>query len=482
MVDKHWLVSERVVVGAADGSYQIVPACIEVAGTTITTVDRRAIAELRTHPKAGTSQWHDFGNKLLTPAFVNGHVHLAMAAFRGLGGVEATRGNVVEDLYYTLERGLSPEDIRAFARVGAYESLLSGVGFVWEHYYGGCALADALADTGLAGVVAPTLQDLDGPGVGSWDQALADTETIAHSTKWRSRGIFAAVGPHATDTVSASGWRQVVEVATALGLPIHAHVAQSFEEYTRVGERECTTPVGLLERTGVLAGVSKMLLVHGLYLSNADLKRLDATRHTLGFCPFSQLQFGFCADAGGWSHAGLDWCVATDCAASNDSMNLQKELRLVAGDRGLSTRYAPAFHRFLNSAQLVDAQAVSDHRTDAFVRQRGLADPTFLLSRVWQVPGSMHPHVKLGTLAAGTLANVLVWDPEHPSMWPLHAPLSTLAMGDTCGAIDSMMVAGQWIGGGVGTLQTIARSAAYREARVEADRRLQALLGRLGLR
>ena len=28
-------------------------------------------------------------------------------------------------------------DVKAFARMGAYESLLSGVGFVMEHYYHG---------------------------------------------------------------------------------------------------------------------------------------------------------------------------------------------------------------------------------------------------------------------------------------------------------------------------------------------------------
>lgn len=467
--------SQRVVLPSASGDYVVAPACITIEGTTITAVDR--VNDPR--PSSPGAAVHDFGDRLLTPAFVNGHVHLAMSAFRGLGGVEATRGNVVEDLYYTLERALSPADIRAFVRVGAYESLLAGVGFVWEHYYGGTALAEGLADTGLAGVVAPTLQDLEGPGVGGLDDALAATESIAHSSSLREQGIYAALGPHATDTVSDRTWRQVADIAARLGLPIHAHVAQSFEEFNRVWERAGTTPVGLLAQTGVLAG-SNMLLVHGLYLSKADLERLDPSRHTLGFCPFSQLQFGFCADAAGWSEAGLPWCVATDCAASNDSMNLQKELRLVAGDRGLSTRYSPAFSRFLTTANLDQARAVQHHRSQAFTRHRQLATPAFLLSRVWDCPGSMHPQVKLGTIEPGALANLLVWDPQHPSMWPMHDPLAALAMGDTCAAIESMMVAGRFIGG-LGGLQQIARGPDYRDARVEADRRLRDLLERLGL-
>ena len=38
-----------------------------------------------------------------------------------------------------------------------------------------------------------------------------------------------------------------------------------------------------------------------------------------------------------WSELGLSWVVATDCAASNDSMNLQKELRLCAGAADVRT-------------------------------------------------------------------------------------------------------------------------------------------------
>ncbi|MGB1275017.1 MAG: amidohydrolase family protein [Nannocystaceae bacterium] len=476
----HQLVSTRVVVGDGLGApLKIVPARIEVTGSRISGVFEASASELAAHPQAGGPRWHDFGDKLVSPAWVNGHVHLAMAAFRGIGGVEATRGNVVEDLYYRLERALTLADIRAFTRLGAYESLLAGVGFVWEHYYGGEALAAGLRDTGLAGVVAPTLQDLSGPGVGQFEQGLRDTEAIAGSADLRGRGIYAALGPHATDTVSAEAWHKIRDYACKMQLPIHAHVAQSYEEFARVWEREQATPVGFLERAGVLEAGVRMLLVHGLYLANGDLGRLDASRHVLGFCPFSQLQFGFCADASGWAEAGLPWCVATDCAASNDSMNVQKELRLVAGGRGLSTRHSDAFGAFLASGALAEAQAVQAHRAAAFVRHHRLAQPAFLLSRVWGVPGAMHPQVKVGVLEVDALANILVWDPQHPSMWPLHDPLASLAMGDTSGAIDSMMVAGRWIGG-VGQHRELVRSAAYREARCEADRRLVELMGRLG--
>ena len=41
-----------------------------------------------------------------------------------------------------------------------------------------------------------------------------------------------------------------------------------------------------------------------------------------------------------WSEVGVRWVVATDCAANNDSMNVQQELRLVAGLRSVGVPWS----------------------------------------------------------------------------------------------------------------------------------------------
>ena len=69
-----------------------------------------------------------------------------MNAMRGLGQLNRMRGNVVEDLYFQIEEAMNAQDIRAFARMGAYDALLVGVGTVWDHYYGGLELAHGIGD------------------------------------------------------------------------------------------------------------------------------------------------------------------------------------------------------------------------------------------------------------------------------------------------------------------------------------------------
>ena len=97
----------------------------------------------------------DFGDRLITPAFVNAHSHLALGFLRGAAPPSVLRGNMVRQFYFEIEERLEPGDVEAFARMGAFESLLHGVGLVWDHYYHGVSVARALVTTGLAGVVAP---------------------------------------------------------------------------------------------------------------------------------------------------------------------------------------------------------------------------------------------------------------------------------------------------------------------------------------
>jgi 5-methylthioadenosine/S-adenosylhomocysteine deaminase len=389
-------------------------------------------------------------------------------------------GNVVEDLFFRLEQGLGPDDIRAFARLGAYENLLSGVGLVWDHYYGGLATAEALRDTGLAGVVAPTLQDLDGPGSDNWESELDATARLAEDESFAAAGVFAALGPHATDTVSKSLWQKACELATHHSLPIHAHVAQSFEEYERSWKQNQRSPIAELGRTGVLAEAPRLLMVHALFVSDRDLTELDPQKHVLGFCPSSQQRFGFPADLPRWQRAGIPWVLGTDCAPCNDSMNVQKELRLAAGMQSLRITHSHAYGAFRTNGTLEDAARVDARRRELAAASEATESALELLASVWSVPGSLHPGVRCGALRSGNLANLVVYDPGHPAFWPATDPLRTLAYCDTSGAIEWMLVAGRPIGERGRFHESIVASDSYRAALEEATGRLQALLERIG--
>lgn len=461
------------------------PAAISIAGPTIAAVQplpddaarrREAVARL-----AAGARIDDVGARPVTPAFVNAHTHLALAFLRGPRIAAAARGNVVEDLFFRLESRLAPGDVRAFVRMGAYESLLSGVGLVWDHYYFGEAVADGLADAGLAGVVAPTLQDLAGPGVGAAEDALAATEAIAGDPARRAAGVHAALGPHATDTVSAGLWEAALDLAGRHALPVHAHLAQSAEEVARVRAREGSEPLPWLARVGVLDRAPTLVLAHALYVREAQLRALDPARHALVFCPSAQAVFGFPAPVRRWAAAGVPFVVATDSAAGNDSMSLQKELRLVAAARTADVAAGGAFEAHWSGPDGAPTEeAVRAHRDGrvAAPEADALAAPAALLDRVWAAPGALHPGLSAGRVAPGHLANLVAWDDGHPALWPGDDLDRALAYGDTTGALHALWVAGRPVGEPGDVAGAVRRSAAYREARAEADGRLRALLAR----
>ncbi|MCA9612936.1 MAG: amidohydrolase family protein [Myxococcales bacterium] len=441
-----------------------------VEGSRIASVGRGAPPDDAPHPI-------DVGDRLIAPALVNAHTHCVLSMLRG-GLGRAAAGNVVEDLFYRIERVLLPEDVRALARMGAYESLLAGVGLVWDHYFFGEALAAGLADTGIAAVVAPTIQDVGGPSVDTAgrhrsDRELAATETLALAGMPR---IFAAVGPHATDTVSPALWKQASDLAERLGLPLHAHLAQSPEEVHRARDVHGTTPFGLLEREGVLDRV-RGVFAHALFVDDAELARLGPA-HALVACPYSQLVFGFPARVDRWEGAGARWVVATDCAASNDSMQLRKELRFLAGLRTVGASFAGAYEAFLRGEGDVDD--VARTRREGYEAFEATAAPAELYTRITSVPGALHPHVRAGVLAPGALASIVVYDLEHPSFWPATDPIAALVMADVDAAIHAMWVAGQPIGERGDFHRSVVRSHTYREHRAEAVARLADLKKRAG--
>lgn len=438
------------------GRYEIEPGWVRTQGRLIEACGRG--------PAPDGAEY--FGNKLISPAFVDPHTHLALVALRGFDPA-ACAGNVVEDLFYRFESQLSPADVAAFARVGAYEALLNGIGLVWDHYFHAESLADAIADTGLSAVIAPTVQDLSGPGVKTLDQAYA-ASTALNADVWRRRNIYSSVGPHATDTVSTEHWARVTQLARSQNLPLHAHLAQSPEEVARCLERHGCTPLRWLESLGVLEPDVRSVFAHAIFVTRQELALLGESQ-TLVACPSAQLLFGLPARFDVWTEEGVRWTLATDASASNDSVNLLKELRFAAGWRAAGASWSTVYEDFLDGKS--SAAAVWEHR-------QAQAKPVAvdgLLARVWSMAGSLHPQFRAGVIEEGALANLLVWDTDHPGLWPADNPLHALVYGDSAGAIHAMAVGGETVGVVGDFARSLTQSEEYRDAQEEARARLRAL-------
>ncbi|HEU4580826.1 MAG TPA: amidohydrolase family protein [Polyangiaceae bacterium] len=470
--------SRKVLLRPAGSRLRLSEATLLIGGGRILRVHEGPPPPLRDTPVL------DYGDGLITPAFVNPHTHLTMNFLRGRFADLTESDNAVEQLFFRAEALLEPADVRAFTRMGAYESLLAGVGLVWDHYYFGAAVAAALADVGLAGVVAPTLQDVHGPGAGQAERGLEETLQIAADARLAGAGVFAALGPHATDSVSPELWARLAQLAESAGLPLHFHLAQSPEELARVQARSGCSPVERLRRAGILE--RPRVMAHGIYLSLADARQASfgpdeaAARGWLVFCPTSQTQFGLPARIDEWLDADIPFVVASDSGNSNDGLSVQAELRWVAGYRALSASFGSGLGRLLANGAREGAELAGLERKRAVERRRALGDSDFLLRKVWDDAGALHPGFRAGVITEGALANLAVWNLEAPELWPATDPLRALAFSNLAHALRQLIVMGRPLGEDGAFASSLLRSAGYRDALREANARLEQLWRRAG--
>lgn len=483
-----WLVSDCGLL-REEGKYTLSPVAIGLSGARISRVI--AAHELRRGQERDQAERRaeviiDVGKKPVVPAFVNGHTHLALAPLRGIASLARRTKNVVTDTFFRFEKHLTAADVRVFARLGAFESALHGVGQVWDHYYYGEEVAEALCEVGLGGVVAPTLQDVSGPGASRSAEELSATLTIHASARLREAGVTAALGPHASDTVSDELFRQVRELACREDLPVHLHLAQSCEE-ALAGEGRF--PGGLSSVVLEQLSFAKVVLAHGLYLSEHEVERLAQSGCVLAYCPYSQLQFGFLGPLWAWHKAGGGLCLGTDCVASNDALDVQRELALVAGEAALRASFSQARKDFaatgnrgllgeierarishLEASRAVGAKSIAD--------SNGLSEPDRLLDVLFGWHLEAITGIPSG-IREGGWAHLLVLDPEHPTLYPGDDLARSIAYGATSGAISFSIMAGQVRGQGEGLSRELLGGGLYRETLSEARRRRQELLDRV---
>lgn len=421
--------ARRAVLPGAEG-LRIAPARVHVDGARIVAV------EADVGPAPGDD---DVGDRLLAPAFVDAHTHLALGMARGLGAEAAARGHLVEDLFFRLERALAPGDVRAFATVGAVEALLGGSGLVADHYYAADEVLAACRDVGLGVIATPALQDLAGPGVGALEAALDLTARLADDPTLADDGCAVALGPHAPDTVSDALWRRVADEAERRGLPVHAHAAQSAAEVERLVARTGRTPLAHLDALGVLDAGPGWRLVHAIHATEAELVRLRDRRVELVACPRSSAWFAFPPPVHRWTAHGVRWSVGSDGGGTGEGGAVRRELGPLAALAVADLGRSETAERWRQGVGPL--AAVEDTR-----RGRPREAASALLARVTSIPGALHPRLPAGRLAPGHLANLTLWDLDHPAFWPAGAPVDALVHGDVDGALAQVMVVGRWRG------------------------------------
>ena len=270
----------------------------------------------------GRGERHHAGAAII-PGFVNTHSHLEYAGYAGFGdGLDF--GPWIE-LHVARKRTLSAADMRAVARLGALDSLRSGVTTTADYSFSGAAAA-AAQELGLRATV--YLEVFAKQPAEAEAQWLAKRETAAESGL-----VTIGISPHAPYTCTL----EVYEWCLSLGVPVGTHLAESAHEEAWLqhgagplrdvpiavpptGKR----PVGTLEP--VLG--PDLLCAHCVRIDASEVELLAEKDVPIAHCPRSNALLGCgIAPLAALRAAGARVGLGTDSPASTPSFDVFEEMR-----------------------------------------------------------------------------------------------------------------------------------------------------------
>jgi len=347
--------------------------------------------------------------KMLIPGLVNAHTHATMTILR----------NCADDLLFDdwlfgrimpLEDKLTEEDNYWGTTLAIMEMLRTGTTSFIDMYYFMDALVRAVDETGIRAVLSRGLMGgADDPAAG--DVRLREALDAIERYKGRDTLSF-MLAPHAPYTCDEGYQRVVAQEAKRLNLPVHTHISEGLVEKENIREKYGCTSVELMDKNGLIH--DKTVAAHCVHLSDSDIKTMAERGVCVVTNPVSNLKLANgVAPVPKLLKAGVKVALGTDGAASNNTLNMFRELSVLS-----------IIHKGINhDALAVTAQEAFDIATKGGAAAMGRND--------------------LGEIKPGKIADLAILNLKYPNMQPVNNPVSSLAYSTYGSEVETVMVGGR---------------------------------------
>ncbi|MFC1655082.1 putative aminohydrolase SsnA [Myxococcota bacterium] len=221
----------------------------------------------------------DAGGRLITPGFINAHMHLYSTFARGLPPKGLPPENfveILERLWWHLDRVLTLENLGPSAEVVLLDALRAGVTTIIDHHASNGAidgsldvLAGAAKKFGLRLSCCYEVSDRDGQ-----DKMTAGIrENVRFAEAAKDDPLLAAMfGLHASFTLSDDTLEACAAAGRESSLSFHVHVAEASPDAEDARRRGYEGALTRLHTRGVITG--KSLAIHCVHTSPEEWKLL----------------------------------------------------------------------------------------------------------------------------------------------------------------------------------------------------------------
>ena len=216
--------------------------------------------------------------KFVMPGLVCAHTHLYSALARGMSApirTPATFLDILDLVWWRLDRALDDEAIYASALVGALDAVRSGTTCIYDHHASPSHIRgslgiihEAIEKVGLRAILCYEVTDRGGRQ--QRDEGIEENRAFLERTSQKQAALFRAlVGAHASFTLSDGALQACGDLARAYGSGLHIHVA---EDPCDAQDARSKYGIGIMERLSSLQTLNeRTMAAHGTHLTEPEI-------------------------------------------------------------------------------------------------------------------------------------------------------------------------------------------------------------------
>ena len=344
----------------------------------------------------------DVQNNLIMPGFINAHTHSGMTFLRSMAD-DMPLQQWLNEKVFPIEAKLTQDDIYYFSKLAILEYLTSGITTNFDMYLNPEAIVKASLDTKYRTVLCGAVND--------FCLSVEDVERCFNEYNQENSLISYILGFSHEYTNSKEKIEQVAALSHKYKAPVYTHLSETEYEVSTCKEKTRLSPVEYLCDLGVYDYGGGAF--HCVHMSEHDLDLFQEKHLNVVTNPASNLKLASgIAPIQSMLQRNINVCLGTDGAASNNCLDMFREMFLVTGLAKYKEKDASA----------VDAYEVLKMAT---------------------INGAKALNLNCGVLEAGKLADLIILDLHQPNMQPMNNIAKNIVYSGSKSNVKCTMVNGE---------------------------------------
>ena len=263
---------------------------------------------------------YDLNGNLLMPSFKNAHTHSAMTFGRSFAD-DLPLSSWLNDKIFPLEAKLNGDDIYKLSKLAFLEYLTSGITACFDMYYFPENMAKASVDFGFRTVMCGA--------VNNFKESVEKLEEYYNKYNNYDELVSYKLGFHAEYTTSKEIMQGISQLAEKYSAPVFMHSSETKSEVDGCIERYGKSPTALFEELGLFNYGGGAY--HSVWVDDNDLEiyKKRGVWAVINAGSNCKLASGI-APVSKMMDLGINLAVGTDGPASNNALDMFREMYLIA--------------------------------------------------------------------------------------------------------------------------------------------------------